>query len=196
VLTAPPSPPRRSAGPLLVAVAVAVVAAGIAVWALVSMVVATDDRDDAERALAEAKAAPAAEAQPVATVRDDVSVTAQEAIAVLNTLDHRTLDEDLEAWAEVTTGELHDQIITLAADQRDQLEELQAVTEGRVDRIAVRDLDDEEGTATVLAAVEVVKESKGAERTTAYQRLEATLTRTDDGWKLSDLSSVPYEEPR
>lgn len=195
MLTAPP-PPRRSAGPLLVAVAVVVVAAGIAVWALVSMVVATDDRDDAERALAEAKAAPAVEAQPVATVRDDVSVSAQEAIAVLNTLDHRTLDEDLEAWAEVTTGELHDQITTLAADQRDQLEELQAVTEGRVDRIAVRDLDDAAGTATVLAAVEVVKESRGVERTTAYQRLEATLTRTDDGWKLSGLSSVPYEEPR
>lgn len=202
MLNAPPYPPspqpssqpaRRKAAPLVAAVAAVVVAAGVAVWALVRLVVANDDLADAERELS---TVPAVEVQPVATVRDEVSVAAQRAIAVLNTLDHRTVDRDLAAWAEVTTGELHEQVSTLAGDQRAQLVEMEAVTEGRVVRLAVRDLDERAGTATVLAAVEVVKESAGSGPTTAHQRMVATLTRAGDEWKLSALSSLPYEEPR
>ncbi|GAB3446457.1 hypothetical protein [Actinophytocola sediminis] len=193
----PQARPRR--GPLLTAVAVVVVAAGVAVWALVAMVSATGDRDDAERALARAQAAQDKRADDdtatIARVRDEVSSAAANGIAVLNTLDHRTLDDGLAAWAEVTTGALREEITALGDSQRQQIRDARSVTEGQVVSLAVRTLDTDAGTATVLAASKITSRTGGAEATVADRRVQAELTRTDDGWLLSALDQVPYQEP-
>lgn len=203
MLTPPPPtppPPPRARGPLLVAVTVLVAAAGLAVWGLVALVSANNDRHDAELAVARAgaQARPAGNgggALGIARTRDEVAESARKTVAVLNTLDYRTLDESLDAWAEVTTGALREEIDNLVGSQREQLLAAKTVTEAQVVSVGVRDLDTDAGTATALAAVKVTKSAGGARPTTVYQRIEATLSNTDDGWKLSGLSAVPYVEP-
>lgn len=183
---------------MLVAVASVVVAAGLAVAGVVALVSARGELSEANAARGEAFAR-FAEARSddleFARARDEVTEFARHAVAVMNTLDHRTLDEDLEAWAEVTTGALREEVTSLGADQRRQLADARSVTEGQVLSVAVRELDVRAATATVLAAVEVSVSTAGTEATPRYQRVEASLSRTDQGWRLTALAKVPYVEP-
>jgi Mce-associated membrane protein len=194
VLTVPQTAPPRRRGPLLVAVAVVVVAAGIAVWGLLALVSANSDLDAATAAAAEADdrlaEVRADDDLAFTRARDEVLAAARHAVPVMNTLDHRTLDEDLAAWAEVTTGALHDEISNLSEDHKRTLRDAKAVTTGKVRSSAVTELDDRSGTATVLAAVEKTQTTGEGEPTVSYLRVRAELSRTDQGWKLSNLSTV------
>lgn len=189
-------PPARRDGPLLVAIALVVVAAGIAVWALVALVSANGDVSDAERAAAEAEdrlAELRADDDLVAAgVRDEVAKAARNAIAVMNTMDYREVDAGLAEWADVTTGDLHEEITGIDLPS---LANAKSISEGTVVSVAVRELDPGAGTATVLAAVKVSVSTRGQEATDRHQRMEATLRRTDEGWKLDGIAQVPYVEP-
>lgn len=195
MLTAPPRPRR---GPLLVATAAVVVAAGLAVSGLVALLSANDELSDAEAARGEAFAR-LAEARSddleFARTRDEVAEFARHAVAVMNTMDHRTVDEDLAAWAEVSAGTLREEVTNLGEDRRKQLADARSVTEGEVLSLAVRELDARAGTATALAAVKVSVSTGGQDATNRYQRFEAALNRTDQGWRLTDLARVQYVEP-
>lgn len=171
-----------------------VVAAGVAVWALVSLVSANGDLDAAKRAAAEDGDRLAEIRADLASARDhdEVANAANKAIAVMNTLDYRDVDASLAEWADVTTGDLHEEI---AGIDPALLVEAKSVSEGTVVSAAVRELDPRAGTATVLAAVQVSVSTQGQEATDRHQRMEATLRRTDEGWKLDGLGQVPYAEP-
>lgn len=190
-------PPRRR-GPLLVAVAAVVVAAGVAVWGLVAQVTAGVERDDAERAVTRAQErldeTRADQDLALARGRDEVAEAARHAVAVMNTLDHRTVEEDLAAWAEVTTGPLREEVTGLGEDQRAQLRDAGSTSVGEVVSVAVRDLDTRAGTATVLAAVTVSVTVGDGEPDDRHQRIQASLEHTDDGWKLSAIGQVPFSE--
>lgn len=56
---------------------------------------------------------------------------------------------------------------------------------------ALTALDDRAGTARLIATVRVESRPGGAER----RRLEATLARTGDGWKVTTLTGVPVAGP-
>lgn len=194
----PPAPPRRR-GPLLTAVALVVVVAGVAVWALVALVSANGDLADAERdrSAAESRLAEVRADDDIAftRARDEVTAAARDAVVVLNTLDHRELDEGLAAWAEVTTGALHEEVTGLPAESRQQLLDAQSVTSAEMLAVAVRELDERAGTATVLTSVKLSVTIRDDRQPVRYDRGRTTLTRTDDGWKVDSMSSVPYAEP-
>jgi Mce-associated membrane protein len=128
--------------------------------------------------------------------RDEVDRVARAAIVTMNTLDYRKLDDGLANWADTTTGPLHDEIANLTPDKKKQLEAAKPVTSAKVTSSAVKDLDDRGGKATVIAAIEKNVQTGNGKPQPSYQRIQATLTRTKDGWKLENLGPVPYAQPQ
>jgi Mce-associated membrane protein len=128
--------------------------------------------------------------------RDEVDRVARSAIVTMNTLDYRKLDEGLRNWADITTGPLHDEIANLTPDKKKQLKDAKPVTSAKVTSSAVKDLDDRGGKATVIAAIEKTVQTGDGKPQPSYQRIQATLLRTKDGWKLENLGPVPYAQPQ
>jgi Mce-associated membrane protein len=128
--------------------------------------------------------------------RDEVDRVARNAIVTMNKLDYRKLDEGLAAWADATTGPLHDEIAGLTPDRKKQLKDAKPVTSAKITSSAVKELDDRGGKATVIAAIEKTVQTGNGKAQPSYQRIQATLTRTADGWKLENLGPVPYAQPQ
>jgi Mce-associated membrane protein len=128
--------------------------------------------------------------------RDEVDRVARAAIVTMNELDYRKLDEGLSNWADATTGPLHDEITSLTADKKKQLTDAKPITSAKITSSAVKELDDRGGKATVIAAIEKTVQTGNGKPQPSYQRIQATLTRTADGWKLETLGPVPYAQPQ
>ena len=128
--------------------------------------------------------------------RDEVDRVARAAIVTMNTLDYRDLDKGLANWSDATTGALHEEVARLTEENRQQLRDARSVTSAVVRASAVRELDERAGKATVIAAVKVTVSTGGAEPVEKYQRIEASLARTDGGWKLDGIGKVPYAQPQ
>ncbi|HEX2132534.1 MAG TPA: hypothetical protein VHH15_13345 [Actinophytocola sp.] len=127
--------------------------------------------------------------------RDEVDRVARAAIVTMNTLDYRDLDAGLANWSDATTGALHDEITKLGEEQKQALRDAKSVTSAEVRSSAVKELDARAGKATVIAAVKITVATGGGEPADKYQRLEASLARTDAGWKLDGIGQVPYAQP-
>ncbi|MCX2729601.1 hypothetical protein OOZ19_05075 [Saccharopolyspora sp. NFXS83] len=117
--------------------------------------------------------------------RREVLAQARESIATLTTMDGRDVDAGVHAWRAASTGPLHDELTDPAT--ADRLRD-QAGTTGRVVDLAVTELG--ERTATVIAAVDTEVARDGAKPETTGSRLEAELTRTSQGWRISALAPV------
>jgi Mce-associated membrane protein len=164
---------------LSVSIALAVAAAAVAVWFGIAWLQASNDDGLAYSAK-----------------RDEVDRVARAAIVTMNTLDYRKLDQGLSDWADTTTGPLHDEIAGLTADKKKQLADAKPVTSAKITSSAVKELDDRGGKATVIAAIEKTVSTADGKPKPSYQRIQATLTRTGDGWKLENLGPVPYAQPQ
>jgi Mce-associated membrane protein len=174
----PPAPTTRSwsrselVRMLLLAAAVLLAVSGSAAW----WQAAHDESIDAARA------------------RDAMLVQARQGIETMNTLDYRSVEKGIDAWASVTTGTLHDQLAAVSAEDRQLLEDQAKITTGRVVDAAVTDLDDK--TGTVIAAVEVtVRDGKdgAADPTVKRNRFSADLVRVGGTWKLENLQQVAVD---
>lgn len=172
-------PSRLPVVALSVSIALVVAAAAVAAWFGVSWFQASND-DGLE----------------FSGKRDEVDRVARAAIVTMNTLDYRKLDAGLASWADTTTGPLHDEIAGLTADKKKQLTDAKPVTSAKITSSAVKELDDRGGKATVIAAIEKTVQTAGGKPQPSYQRIQATLTRTGDGWKLENLGPVPYAQPQ
>ena len=129
------------------------------------------------------------------STRDEVDRVARAAIVTMNTLDYRELDQGLANWADATTGALNAEITKLSQEQKKALLDAKSVTSAEVRSSAVSELDARAGKATVIAAVKITVATGGGEPTDKYQRIEASLARTDAGWKLDGIGQVPYAQP-
>ncbi|GLZ39980.1 hypothetical protein [Actinokineospora sp. NBRC 105648] len=175
---APRQAPVRRRGPsylVIVLSALALVAAGFAVWFAVAWVTAGND-DDLD----------------IARMRDEVARVGSAAIVTLNTLDYRQVDQDLDRWVSTSTGQLRDEVTSRRASSKSTIEQAKTVTTATVLKIAVTSLADREGKAEVIAAVRVEVTPEGKAATPKYLRIQATLDRTADGWKLSGIGYVPF----
>lgn len=175
------APPARSKLPtvaLTVAVALLVAAVAVAGWFGVAWFRAANDDGIAYSA-----------------ARDEVDRVARAAIVTMNTLDYRDLDQGLANWSDATTGALHDEIAKLSTENKQQLLAAKSVTSAEVRSSAVRELDARAGKAVVIAAIKVTVSTGGGEPADKYQRIEASLVRTDGGWKLDGIGKVPYAQP-
>lgn len=165
----------RTRNPLvIVALALAVCAAGAAGWGGWSRYAAAHD-----------------DAASFAQARDDALAAGEQAVQNMNTLDHRSLEKGLDSWEQSTTGDLHRQLI----DGRDafakQISEAKTVSTAKVLSGAVTELDQRAGRAGVMVAIRVTVTAPKGEPAVKESRLLGSLTRTADGWKLSALGQAP-----
>ncbi|WP_262852248.1 hypothetical protein [Mumia quercus] len=164
-----PSSPPRWRRFVLPAAAAAVFAAGIFWW----WSAATDEQ------LSQAE------------LRDEVLIAATGHIETMNTLDYREVDEGLDAWKDVTTGTLHDQLAQVDEDERQLLADQKKISTGKVVDSAVFSLDGD--TATVVASVEVTVRDDAdpdAEPTLKRNRFSADVVKVGDEWLLENLQQV------
>ena len=181
----PPPPPVPNAGwrdprrtVLLVIIALTVAAAVFAVWAGLRWWQATND-----------------DSLALAKTRDRVLIAASSDIETLTSLDHRNVDDGLQAWLDATTGDLHDQLAEIGPEDKQAIEDAAKVTTGRVVEAAVIDLSAGGDTASVIAAVEISVEPPKGEITLKRNRFTADLLRVDGEWKLASLDQVPVVTP-
>jgi len=126
-----------------------------------------------------------------AEVRDEVLIAATQHIETMNTLDYREVDAGIEAWMNVTTGTLHDQLAQVGDEERQLLADQKKISTGKVVDSAVFSLDGD--TATVVASVEVtVKDDAdpAAEPTLKRNRFSADAVKVGDEWLLENLQQV------
>ena len=167
---------RRGPSPVLLgAIALAVAAAAVAAWFAVSWISAAGDDS-----LGRAKA------------RDEVDRVARQAIITFHTLDYRKVDEGLDRWMNASTGALHDDVVGRRDSSKQAIEQAKTVTSGNVLSLAVTDLNEFDGKATVIAAVEVTVTPEGKQPEKKYLRIQGALDRTGDGWKLSGIGQVDF----
>lgn len=163
---------------LALAVALVVATAAVAVWFGVTWVRANND-----------------DSLAYSQARDEVNRVGQAAVVTMNNLDYRRVDAGLKDWETATTGALHEEVLNLKDQSKQTIVQAQSVTKATVLSSAVKELDDRAGKAIVLVAIKVNVQTKGAEPTDKFQRIEGSLTRTDDGWKLDGIAQVPYTQP-
>ncbi|GHF82072.1 hypothetical protein AMYBAR_005682 [Amycolatopsis bartoniae] len=122
--------------------------------------------------------------------RDAVLTAASDALSALNTIDYHDPGPAVDRWLDVTTGQLGR---TLSGDREEQIGRATAsktVASARIDQAAVADLDSGKGTARVLAVLDVQLSTNGAPSAQSRARLNATLTRTDAGWKVDSVQAA------
>ena len=170
--TAAPRRPWRS--PLLLgAVALVVAAAVVATWFGIAWIKA-----GSSGSLSRAKE------------RDEVDRVARSAIVTFNTLDYHNVEEGLSNWEAASTGPLHDEVVGRKDSTKAALNAAKTVTAAKVLALAVTDLNEFDGTATVIAAIDVKVHPEGKPVEDKYLRIQGALQRTGDGWKLSGIGPV------
>jgi len=169
-------PARRGPNPVLLgAGALAAVALVFAAWFGISWAGAANDDDLA-----------------LDRTRDEVSRVADAAMATLNTLDYRKVDEGLDRWEAASTGNLYNQIHDGRGTSKSRLEATKTSTTARILKSAVTQLNDRDGTARVMAAMLIELTPEGGQTTPTYQRVQGSLLRTDTGWKLDGIETVQF----
>ncbi|MFJ8969761.1 nuclear transport factor 2 family protein [Streptomyces sp. wa1064] len=159
---------------VLVALALAVCAAGAAGWGGWLRYEATHD-----------------DAAAFARTRDDALAAGEQAVQNMNTLDHRSLEKGLDSWEQSTTGDLHSQLVDGRDAFAEQIAEAKTVSTAEVLSGAVTELDERAGRAGVMVALRVTVTAPKGEPAVKESRLLGSLTRTAGGWKLSALGQAP-----
>ncbi|MCS0637971.1 hypothetical protein NX801_20395 [Streptomyces sp. LP05-1] len=160
--------PGRRSGPVgygwWAALAVAAVCCGLAGWACA-------------RAAADPDRARARE-------RADALAAGRLHLARLSSADPARPGAARAEWLDASAGPLRARLATAAPEAR-------IPARATVTDAALTALDTRAGTATLIATVQVVLTPGTGRPTTDRRRLEAGLTRTPEGWRVSRLAAVP-----
>jgi len=125
-----------------------------------------------------------------AAQRDEAAAAGQTGINNFLTLDYRKVDEDLNRWLSSSTGDLRSEIEKDKDARKKQLVDAKTVTTSKVLDAAVTELDDRTGKAKLIAVVESTVTPEGGQAVRKVNRYLTELTRTEDGWKLSQLGPL------
>lgn len=110
------------------------------------------------------------------------------------TIDYRSIDEDLDRMSADATGNFQDQLDRTIRAIGEEFEKRKARSTGRALDSAV--LSHEGGTALVQVLLRRTKENVGTKGPeTGNQIVNVSLVRTDEGWKVDNLSQLGAEEP-
>jgi Mce-associated membrane protein len=124
----------------------------------------------------------------LAADRDTVLASGQRYAVDLNTLDYRT--PDFDRWRNAATGELADRLIRNKDSDKANAINTKTVSTAKVITAAVTNLNSHNGTATMIAAVEITLSQNDTPAVARISRLDLDLARTPDGWKVSGLEVV------
>ncbi|WP_256107175.1 hypothetical protein [Streptomyces sp. ODS05-4] len=121
-----------------------------------------------------------------AHTRDTALDTGRRQVEKLSSVDPERAAESRTGWLTAATGALRDQLARAKPPAADA-----PAARATVTAAALTALDERAGTAVLIATAEVETTPPGGRATTDRRRLEADLTRTADGWKVSALTAVP-----
>jgi Mce-associated membrane protein len=124
-----------------------------------------------------------------AVTRDDVLRVGKQELINFYTLDYKNPDASFDRLVQSSTGDLATAIKQGEANWKKQLADQKTSLTAKVLDAAVTELDDRAGTATVVAIVEVDATPDNGKPANRLP-MQIQLTRTDQGWKLSQAGSI------
>lgn len=128
------------------------------------------------------------ESLTVARDRDAVVADVSAALTTLNTIDHRSAGEDVDAWLGVTAGTLGEDLRKDRQLQVDRARDTATVATARVRSAAVTELRGD--TATVLAVLDVRLAARDEPARQRRSRLVVDATRSEEQWKVTDVQAA------
>jgi Mce-associated membrane protein len=130
----------------------------------------------------------------LAQARDEVVRVGRSAVKAFTELDYRNPDQFFDRALQVSTGDVRKQIEDSREANKKTLLEAKTVTTTKVLDLAVDELNEHEGKARFLAALQI-EVRQGEKSTVKPIRVECEMTRVEqDGeqaWKLSGIGPVP-----
>ena len=130
-----------------------------------------------------------------ANVRDAVLQQARQDVVVLNTMDYRDVDAGLKRWADASTGTLHNQVVRATSVEKQHLTQAKSIATAVVVAAAITSLDVADGSASVIASVDVTVKHTDGKSNVNRERLKGEMTRVGPVWKVSSLAQVPVSTP-
>jgi len=121
--------------------------------------------------------------------RDQVLQAARSEIADLNTVQPSRVSAWEARWLADTTGAEHAQVQQTNPAARAQIGKVKTSSRATVTDAAVTRLDNQAGTAQVIATIQVRQTAQSGSSDTISNRYLARLTRTAAGWKISSLTA-------
>jgi Mce-associated membrane protein len=126
----------------------------------------------------------------LAASRDAVVKAGTNALKAYTEVDYTDLDGVVARQKAVSDDKMAQQIDQSAPTFRKALTDAKTKVTTDVQDIAVEELDDHEGKASFLAAI-ATNVSQGDKTGAKSLRLEVSMTRVGEEWKLSGIDSVP-----
>ncbi|WP_410604417.1 hypothetical protein [Amycolatopsis sp. lyj-90] len=126
----------------------------------------------------------------LARSRDDVVKAGGTAIKAYTEVDFEKLDEFFNRQKAVSDEKMGQQLAQLEPTYRKALGDAKTKVATTIQDIAVEELDDHEGKASFLAAI-TTQVTQGDKASSKALRLEVSMTRVGDEWKLSGIDNVP-----
>ncbi|MCE7001399.1 hypothetical protein LWC34_00870 [Kibdelosporangium philippinense] len=126
----------------------------------------------------------------LASQRDAVLALGMRQVVELNTVDFHNLDADFDRWREASTGPLLERLNRNRDTDRQAALNARTVANANPVVAAITSMNTYDGTANMIAAVEVAVSQNGAQPTKSVSRWDVDLARTDMGWKVSALEVV------
>lgn len=164
----------RLTGAVFVAAGLFVASAALAVYSGVSWAVTAHDPAMAQ-----------------AADRDQALQAGRQEITTLNTLDYTTVQQGLDLWMASTTGAFHDELQKDRDATVTRIAQAKTTTKAQVTDAGISQLDDQGGTATMIAVVNVTVTQQGQQPVQKTVRYQAQLTRVGPQWKISAVGDVP-----
>ena len=126
----------------------------------------------------------------LAASREAVVKAGGNALKAYTEVDYQDLDGFFARQKSVSDDKMAQQIDQSAPTFRKALADAKTKVTTDVQDIAVEELDDHEGKASFLAAVST-QVTQGANSSAKELRLEVSMTRVGQDWKLSGIDNVP-----
>ncbi|TQJ03222.1 hypothetical protein [Amycolatopsis cihanbeyliensis] len=130
----------------------------------------------------------------LAQAREEVIRVGSSAVKAFTELDYNKPDQFFDRSIAVSTDELAEQIDNAREANKKQMLEAKTVANTTVLDLAVDELNNHEGKARFLAAIQV-EVKKGDQTSVKPMRVEVEMTRVDEdgdqAWKVSGISQVP-----
>ncbi|WP_206791048.1 hypothetical protein [Amycolatopsis sp. MtRt-6] len=126
----------------------------------------------------------------LAASREAVVKAGTNALKAYTEVDYTDLDGFFARQKAVSDDKMAQQIDQSAPTFRKALSDAKTKVTTDVQDIAVEELDDHEGKASFLAAIATTV-TQGDKSSAKPLRLEVSMTRVGDDWKLSGIDSVP-----
>jgi Mce-associated membrane protein len=123
--------------------------------------------------------------------RDSVLADGEQAVQNFNTLDYRHVSQGIQLWLQSSAGALHSEVVSGRAAFEKEVLSARTVTTARVLDGAVTALSSRAGTASIIVALQITVVPAHGSPVVKQNRLQAQLTRTAAGWRLTEIGQVP-----